>query len=172
MDGWEMAVHALLGQQVTTAGARTLGGRLVQTLGEPLSEPRGTLTHLFPTPEAVAGSELTDIGIIRSRARALRTLARAVIRGDLVLDRGANRTETERLLLEIPGIGPWTATYIAMRALRDPDAFPAADLGLKRAFERCGGDPAGLTQHAERWRPWKGYAAMYLWTSGLKGRET
>lgn len=171
VDGWEMAVQAVLAQQVSTTGARTLAGRLVRTLGEPLPRPWGTLTHLFPTPEAVADSDLTGAGLIRSRAQVLRGLARAVATGEIVLDGEVDPEETRRRLLAVPGIGPWTVSYIAMRALRDPDAFPTTDLALVRAYERLGGEPGTLGERAERWRPWRGYAAMYLWTGGMKGDE-
>lgn len=166
-DSWELAVRAVLGQQVSVAGARTLAGRLVASLGEALAEPDGQLTHLFPSPQAVADADLSGLGLTRGRAAALRALAEAVSAGQLVLDRRADREETVRHLLTLPGIGPWTASYIAMRALGDPDAFPATDLGLRRAMERLGSwtSQRDLLERAEQWRPWRAYAAMHLWAS-------
>ncbi|CAN5811366.1 DNA-3-methyladenine glycosylase 2 family protein [soil metagenome] len=163
--GGEMAVRAVLGQQVSVAGARTLAGRLVARYGKPLTAPDGALTHAFPDPDAVAGADLAELGLPRSRQAALRAIAIALASGDLDLDAGADRVEAERRLLAIPGIGPWTASYVAMRALADPDAFPATDLGVRRAFERQGrsGRPADVLAAAERWRPWRAYATHHLW---------
>lgn len=160
-DGFELAVRAVLGQQVSVAGATTLAGRLVARLGKPLTRSAGTLTHLFPTAEDVAEADLTGLGLPGARQRTLRALGLAVAGGALVLDGGADPAETVERLVALPGIGPWTAAYVAMRALRDPDAFPERDLGLLRALERLG-IPAS---HAESWRPWRGYAAMHLWSS-------
>ncbi len=166
-DGFELAVRAILGQQVSVAGARTLAGRLVAALGEPLAEPRGALTHLFPTPERLAGADLQGLGLTRGRVVALQALARAIVAGGLTLDRGADWEQTTARLRELPGIGPWTASYIAMRALGDPDACPVADLGLRRALERRGlaGDPKSIAARAEAWRPWRAYATHHLWAS-------
>ena len=167
VDGFELAVRAVLGQQVTVKGARTLAGRLVARLGKPLDVPDGTLTHLFPTAEAVAGADLDGLGLTTGRRDTLRVLASAVAEGRLVLDPGADREQTRRALLSLRGIGPWTADYVAMRAMGDPDAFPAADLGLRQALDRLGGpvDARALTARAEAWRPWRAYAAMHLWSS-------
>lgn len=165
IDGFELAVRAILGQQISVSGARTLLGRLVSRLGTPLSEPRGSLTHFFPSAQTVAAADLGHLGLTRNRAASLRALARAVAAGDLTLDRGADRDDVERALLALPGIGPWTVSYVAMRALGDPDAFPTGDLGLRRALEREG-HPAGvkdLQRRAEAWRPWRAYAAHHLW---------
>lgn len=125
------------------------------------------LTHLFPAPAAVAGADLTGMGITPARGESLRALARAVASGSLTLDRGANREETIRQLEAVPGIGPWTSAYVAMRALGDPDAFPATDLALRRAAIQfgLGSDVRALQARAETWRPWRSYAAMYLWNS-------
>lgn len=165
VDGAELAVRAVLGQQVSVAGARTLAGRLVAAAGRPLDEPVGTLTHVFPAPEAL-GDGLAAVGLPESRKRALRHLAEALA-GDLVLDPGADRPDTEARLLALPGIGPWTASYIAMRALADPDAFLAGDLGVRHALAGLGvaGDPASASTLAERWRPWRAYALQHLWAS-------
>ncbi|HEY9388365.1 MAG TPA: AlkA N-terminal domain-containing protein [Mycobacteriales bacterium] len=169
-DGFELACRAVLGQQITVAGARTLAGRLTTALGErsPISHP--VISHLFPTADRVAGAtdqDLTGLGLTRARAATLRALAEVVAAGDLVLDRGADREDTVRRLRELPGVGPWTATYVAMRALGDPDAMPATDLVLRRTSARLGGpgDGRALEQRAARWRPWRAYAAMHLWAA-------
>ncbi len=163
VDGFELAVRAILGQQVTVKGGRTLAERLVRELGSPLPSPDGTLTHLFPTAEAIADGDLSGIGLTGARVRALRGLAEAIVA--VVLDAGADRAEVTRGLLALPGIGPWTAAYIAMRALGDPDAIPLTDLGLRRALQSLGAphEAKSFTARAERWRPWRSYAAMHLW---------
>jgi AraC family transcriptional regulator, regulatory protein of adaptative response / DNA-3-methyladenine glycosylase II len=156
VDGFELAVRAVLGQQVSVAAARTFAGRLVEQCGKPLDAPRASLTHTFPTAETVAEHPLDAIGLTRSRVTTLRALAESVASGRLQLDVTADRDEARARLLELPGIGPWTVEYVAMRALRDPDAFPASDLVLRRALDA---DPA----RSEAWRPWRAYAAMHLW---------
>jgi len=167
VDGFELAVRAILGQQVSVAGARTLAGRLVAALGEPLAEPHGSLTHTFPTPERISRADLGGLGLTGGRIVALRALARAVSEGGVALDRGADWEGTVSRLQELPGIGPWTAAYIAMRALGDPDACPVADLGLRRALERRGlaGDPKNVAARFDAWRPWRAYATHHLWAS-------
>jgi AraC family transcriptional regulator of adaptative response / DNA-3-methyladenine glycosylase II len=162
-DGFEMAVRAVLGQQVSLATARTLGGRLVAQFGEPVETADHRLTHLFPTPEALIEADLESL--TGRRAGTLRALARAVCERRLVLDRGADREECLARLLALPGIGRWTAGYIAMRALGDPDVFPHGDLGLIEAAKRLdiADDARGLAAYAQRWRPWRSYAAMHLW---------
>jgi AraC family transcriptional regulator of adaptative response / DNA-3-methyladenine glycosylase II len=165
VDGFELAVRAVLGQQVTVKGARTLAERLVRKLGGPLAAPDGTLTHLFPSAETVAGDDLSGIGLTGPRTRALRALAAAVAGGMVALEPGADRAETRRALLALPGIGPWTVEYVALRALGDPDAIPLTDLGLRQALRSLGA-PDGATAlaaRAERWRPWRSYAALHLW---------
>jgi AraC family transcriptional regulator of adaptative response / DNA-3-methyladenine glycosylase II len=154
-----------LGQQVSLAGACTLLGRLVQKFGEPLTDATGTLTRCFPTSKVIAQADLAGLGITSARARALRALAEQVSAGRLVLDRGVDREEVEARLLELPGVGAWTASYIAMRALGDPDAFPASDLGLRRGLEARGlaSDVKSITERAQAWRPWRGYAVMHIW---------
>ena len=164
-DGFELAVRAVLGQQVSVAAARTFGGRLVHRFGEPLPVPDGDLTHLFPEPEALADADLQSIGLTKARAATLRALALGAAEGRLRLDRHADREEAIARLREVRGIGPWTAGYVAMRALGDPDAFPASDLGLREAVELLGMAPARLDNVAQRWRPWRSYAAMHLWAS-------
>jgi AraC family transcriptional regulator of adaptative response / DNA-3-methyladenine glycosylase II len=167
MNGFELAVRAILGQQVSVVGARTLAGRLVAALGEPLETPIGTLTHLFPSPEAMMHASLQGLGLTNGRVRALQALACAVVEEDLQLDRYADREQTMAQLQKLPGVGPWTASYIAMRALGDPDAFPVADLGLRRAFEQQGmaADIRSIERCAEMWRPWRAYATQHLWVS-------
>ena len=166
VDGPELAMRAVLGQQVSVAGARTHAARLVRSLGEPLPTPRGELTHLFPTPAAIAGGAgSAALRMPSARRAAVLGLASALEAGDVALDAGADRGEVERSLLALPGIGPWTASYVAMRALGDPDAFMPTDLGVRRAFERLGrpGDPRTVAAVAESWRPWRAYALQYLW---------
>ena len=171
VDGAELAARAVLGQQVSVKGARTLAGRLVALCGDPLEgslagQDEG-LTHLFPDPTAIAEADLESFGLPRTRREALRGLAVALRDGAVVLDGGVDREEAARGLVGIRGIGPWTACYVAMRALGDPDAFLPTDLGVRRAVERLGhpGDPASVTGLAEGWRPWRSYAAQYLWAS-------
>ncbi|HZS94919.1 MAG TPA: AlkA N-terminal domain-containing protein [Chloroflexota bacterium] len=165
VDGWEMAARAVVGQQISIEAARTLVGRLARDLGESLPQRDGRLERLFPRPEAVADADLSRLGLTRARAETLRRLASTVATGGVALDRGADREETRARLLAIPGIGPWTASYIAMRALGDPDAFLESDLAVRRAAERLGLDPTprSLLAYAERWRPWRAYAVLYLW---------
>lgn len=167
VDGFELAVRAILGQQVSVAGARTLAGRLVAALGVSLEQPHGTLTHFFPSPHVIAQANLQGLGLTGSRITALQALARAVVEEGLDLDRSADRERTRAHLQAIPGVGPWTAAYIAMRALGDPDAFPVTDLGLRHAFEQQGEEssPKSMERRAEAWRPWRAYAAHHLWAS-------
>lgn len=173
VDGFEMTVRALIGQQVSVAGARTIAGRLAARLGQPFDDPDGELSHAFPTPEAVAASDPDALPMPTARARAIIAVARAVSDGVIILGPAADRVETVRMLRAIKGIGPWTAGYVAMRALSDPDAFPVADLGIRYAVERLGmdGAPKAVERRAERWRPWRAYAAMHLWTSLDKREE-
>ncbi len=167
VDGDELAVRAVLGQQVSVAGARTLADRMVSRLGRPLAEPDGGLTHLFPEPAAIADADPASLAMPAARRDALRDLARALASGEVGLDPGADRVEVERGLLAIRGIGPWTASYVAMRALGDPDAFLPTDLGVRRAISELGhaSDPASIAVLAERWRPWRAYATQHLWAS-------
>lgn len=160
-DGFELATRAILGQQVSVKAATTLAGRIAARFGDPLDEPAGSLTHSFPGPARLAGAEIEAIGLPARRAATIRNLARAVADGAIVLDGTADREETKARLLELPGFGPWTVSYIAMRSLRDPDAFLPTDLGVKHATERLKIDG----QRNERWSPWRAYATMYLWSS-------
>jgi AraC family transcriptional regulator of adaptative response / DNA-3-methyladenine glycosylase II len=168
VDGFELAVRAIIGQQVSVIGARTIAGRLVAAAGELLPEPNGDITHLFPTPAALAGLADRDPAVFSmpaSRRRALVALADAVGSGALVIDPGSDPAELRSSLVALPGIGPWTAEYVAMRALRDPDAFMATDLGIRRGAQSLGlpDDPVGLTAASEAWRPWRSYAMVHLW---------
>ncbi len=165
-DGFEVAVRVVVGQQVSVAGASTLMGRLVARLGRPLPRPEGRLTHLFPTPAAVAEADLTTVGLTRQRARALKALAGVVASGDLILDPSSPPAEVRARLLALPGVGRWSATMIAMRALGDPDAFPETDLGVRRGAQSLG-LPNGhqLRRRAECWRPWRAYATLHLWAA-------
>jgi len=167
VDSDELAIRAVLGQQVSLAGAATLATRLVREHGEVLQRPVGALTHTFPSAAALAEVDPSRLAMPRPRARALQTLAAALASGELVLDGGADRERARRELASLPGIGPWTAEYVAMRALRDPDAFPASDLGVRRALERLGQDgrPRSAERLSARWRPYRAYAVQHLWAS-------
>jgi AraC family transcriptional regulator of adaptative response / DNA-3-methyladenine glycosylase II len=169
-DGFELAVRAVLGQQITVAAARTLGQRLVQRLGEPIATPWPQLDRLFPTPATLAATEgeiLGQMGIVRQRQAAIVALARAVDSGALQLQAGADVPATTAALCALPGIGDWTAQYIAMRVLRWPDAFPAADVALHKALGVQGEkNPArAAAQASEAWRPWRSYAVLRAWDS-------
>ncbi len=163
VDGDELAVRAVLGQQVTVAAARTAAARLTAQYGEPLAEPHDGLTHVFPTAERVAALDPETLPMPRSRGRALVALCRALADGALSLDRGADRDDVRRALLAIPGVGPWTADYIALRALGHPDVFLPTDIGIRDALLRLGRDPAEAAGLAESWRPWRSYAQLHLW---------
>ena len=166
VDGTELLTRAVLGQQVSVSAARTLAGRLVALAGTPLRTASGSVTHVFPSAEAIAGSDLESAGLTAQRAETLRAAARAVADGLLVLDAAAERPRTRERLLGLRGIGPWTVEYVAMRALRDPDAFPASDLVLRRRAEALdlARSTSELLARADRWRPWRAYAAQLLWT--------
>jgi AraC family transcriptional regulator of adaptative response / DNA-3-methyladenine glycosylase II len=174
-DPFEAAVRAILGQQISVAGARTLALRLTLRHGEKAGDAAAELglSHLFPTPEAVAEADLEALGVTRARARALRGLAEAVSGGEVVLDGSRAAEEVMEGLLALHGIGPWTAQVVAMRALGEPDAFPAGDLGLAKALARGDRTPSQreTLEIAERWRPWRAYATLYLWLSQSEGRK-
>ncbi len=164
-DPFEWAVRAILGQQVSVRAALTIAGRLIARVGVPVNDPRPE-APAFAWPDAARLADadeevIASIGLTRVRARTLRGLARAVADGQVVLDRTADPAETKERLLALPGIGPWTAEYIAMRALGWPDAFPAGDLGLRKALG--GVSTADCEARSERWRPWRAYAAAHLW---------
>ncbi|MBW3665705.1 MAG: helix-turn-helix domain-containing protein [Actinobacteria bacterium] len=171
VDGVELAVRAVLGQQVSVAAARTMAARLVARCGVPLAHPDGTLTRTFPTAAAIADADLAPVGLTGPRQRTLRDLAETIAEEGLPLDGAGDRADVRQRLAAIPGIGPWTLEYITMRALRDPDAFPASDLGLRRRASALGlaGSGAELDRRAEPWRPWRAYAAQMLWTVDPNG---
>ena len=159
-NGFELAVRAILGQQVTVRGATSLAGRLTAEFGRKFAGRNG-LTHLFPSADTLVGAKLTSLGLTSARAETIRGLARAVASGKIKFEGVVDSEDFLRRLCEIPGIGAWTAQYIAMRALGEPDAFPASDLGLLRA---SGAESSReLELRAKPWRPWRAYAAMYLW---------
>ena len=166
VDGCETAVRALLGQQVSVRAACGLAGRLVAAHGEPLREPVGAVTHVFPSAAALSGIDPASLGMPLARGRALVGLARAIDGGELVLDGGVDRGEVGRTLLALPGIGQWTAGYVAMRELRDPDAFLPGDVGVRRSLVALGrdGSPRGAAELAEQWRPYRAYALQHLWS--------
>ncbi len=168
VDGPEFAVRAVLGQQISTAAARTHAGRLVEAHGEPVDDPAGGLTRLFPSPRALAGLDPAALAMPRSRRTTLTTLVRALADGELDLDAGSDWARTRARLAELPGFGPWTVESVAMRALGDPDAFLPTDLGTRHAARALGlpATPAALTRHARAWRPWRAYAVQYLWATG------
>jgi AraC family transcriptional regulator, regulatory protein of adaptative response / DNA-3-methyladenine glycosylase II len=165
VDGAELAVRAILGQQISVPAARTAAGRLVAEHGEALSRPRGAVTALFPAADVLGAVDPALLPMPRARAGALVGLCRALAGGDVRLDAGADREESRRRLTALPGIGPWTAGYVAMRALGDPDVFLAEDLGVRHALGSLGG-PAGLREAralAAAWAPWRSYASQHLW---------
>ena len=168
LDGFELAVRAIVGQQISVAAARTLVTRLVARFGEPLATPIDGLARLFPTPAALAGAsgdELGRLGLVRQRQAALHAVAQAVDSGQLALHAGADVPTTLAALTALPGIGDWTAQYIALRALRWPDAFPASDVALHKALGVADQRHRARAAEAlaERWRPWRGYAAGRAW---------
>lgn len=159
-NGFELAVRAILGQQITVKGATALAGRMARTFGTPFSAGGG-LTHLFPAPDVLADARIAAIGLPGARAETIRALARAVCEGRVRFDGVAGADDFMTRLCQIPGIGQWTAQYVAMRALGEPDAFPSGDLGLLRALNLK--SARELERRAEAWRPWRAYAALYLW---------
>lgn len=166
VDGAEFAVRAVLGQQVSTAAARTHAARLVTAHGIPVDDPEGGLTHLFPTSEALACLDPEQLALPRSRRTTLITLVGALADGSLRLGTDSDWERARAELIALPGFGPWTVEVIAMRALGDPDSFIPTDLGIRRAAQELGlpSTPAALTARAAAWRPWRAYAVQYLWT--------
>ena len=164
VDGAEMAVRAVLGQQVSVVAARTLAAKLTAAYGTDLPVPHGSVTRLFPTPAALREA---TVGMPAARLAALRGLAAALADRTVELHPGVDREDTGRRLLALPGIGPWTASYLALRALRDPDVFLPTDVGVRHALNRLGrpADPASAAALAETWRPWRSYALLQLWHS-------
>ena len=165
VEATELAVRAILGQQISLAGAAHAAGRLVDAYGEPLADPDGAVTHLFPGAAALAGADPGELRMPRARARSLHAVATALAARDLGLVRGGDREAARARLLSLPGVGPWTADYVLMRVLGDHDVFLATDLGVRRALQRAGlpDDPASAAALAQRWRPYRSYAMQYLW---------
>jgi AraC family transcriptional regulator of adaptative response / DNA-3-methyladenine glycosylase II len=166
VDGFEVAVRAILGQQITVKAAATIAGRFAETFGEPFETPHADLTRLFPTPQAIAAldpARISERGVIAARARAIVALAKAMAGGTLRLDPLANVEATVAALEELPGVGPWTAQYIAMRALAWPDAFPHPDVAVLKAMKDT--SRARALETSEQWRPWRAYAVLHLWKS-------
>jgi len=169
-DGFELALRAVLGQQVTVKAATTLFGRFAETFGVAAETPFAQLGRHAPAAQEVAQARLQrliDLGLTRQRATTASALARAVAEGQLMLEPGGAVAPTLEKLLDLPGIGPWTAQYIAMRALRDADAFPSGDLGLLKALALD--HPRKVIEHAQKWQPWRAYAALHLWTQMSAG---
>jgi AraC family transcriptional regulator of adaptative response / DNA-3-methyladenine glycosylase II len=167
-DGFELAIRAVLGQQVSVSAAANLAGGMVAAYGQPLAEPVGGLTHVFPTPDALATADLTSLRMPRSRAATLSAVASAAVANKHLFDATGGLDDAVRRLRAIRGIGEWTAQYIALRQLREPDAFPAADIGLIRAMAGREGrkrSASELLDRAEIWSPWRAYAAQHLWAS-------
>jgi len=167
VDGTELAIQAVMGQQVSLAAARTLTARLVTSSGDRIKIAHRTLTDLFPAADAIASADLTKLGVPASRQSTLTHLAGAIASGELQLDPGADRTEVFRRLTALPGIGRWTAGYILMRALGDPDTFLSTDLGIRKAgaLLGLGTDPKTIAAHATAWSPWRTYATHHLWST-------
>lgn len=167
VDGAELTVRTIVGQHVSVASARTRLAAVADRLGDRLPATDGGVTRLFPTMERLAGASDDDLGLPHARAEALRRVARGVAAGDLHVDAGADRDRATRALTDIAGVGPWTAAFVRMRALRDPDAFPATDRALRSGAARLGlpADAAGLERRAAAWRPWRAYAAHLLWNA-------
>lgn len=173
-DAFEIAVRGVLGQQVSVKAATTFAARLVASCGRPVADGGGAPRWLFPTPQALARADLTAIGLTRARAATLHALATAVAADASLLSASATLDQTVAKLASLPGIGAWTAHYIALRALREPDAFPAADVGLLRAMATSAGrpTPAALMRIAEAFRPWRAYAVLRLWTQASEPEIT
>ncbi|MDH3513158.1 MAG: DNA-3-methyladenine glycosylase, partial [Gammaproteobacteria bacterium] len=173
-DGFELTVRAILGQQVSVKAATTLAGRIAARYGAAIELPasfggRGdslTIERLFPGPEKLMRARFNNIGLVTTRAETIRRVAAAVVRGELSFDNSQDIDEFCRSLTAIRGIGDWTAQYVAMRAMKSPDAFPASDLGLLKAIAKGENTkPVELLRRAESWRPWRAYAALLLWGS-------
>ena len=167
VDEAELAVRAVLGQQVSMKAARTHAGRLVAAYGDPVHDPNGALTHTFPSIEQLADIDPAHLAVPISRRRTVTGLIAALADGSVVLNAGCDWEAARSQLLALPGIGPWTAEVIAMRGLGDPDAFPASDLGLRLAAEQLDlpTDHRELTARSQQWRPWRSYATQHLWTT-------
>ena len=170
VDQAELAIRAVLGQQVSTKAARTHTGRLVRAYGQPVHDPEGALTHTFPSVEQLSengGIDPVHLAVPKARQRTLTALIAGLADGSIAVDAGCDWNCARQQLLAVPGVGPWTAEVIAMRGLGDPDAFPASDLGLRLAAEQLGlpVDQKPLTERSVGWRPWRSYAVQHLWTT-------
>jgi AraC family transcriptional regulator of adaptative response / DNA-3-methyladenine glycosylase II len=168
VDGHEFAVRAVLGQQVSTAAARTHAARLVAAHGSAMPDEAGGLTHVFPDAAALATLDPGALALPRARRATIIALISALASGEIDLGTGSDWARARAQLAQLPGVGPWTVETIAMRALGDPDAFVPTDLGVRRAAGDLGlpGTPTALTGHAAAWRPWRAYAVQYLWATG------
>jgi AraC family transcriptional regulator of adaptative response / DNA-3-methyladenine glycosylase II len=166
-DGVELFTRAVLGQQVSVKGARTLAARLVAAIGEPLAASVGEITRTFPSAAAIADCPTSDLAMPGARARALINACGQLADGGIVIDAGSDRDEIARQLEALPGIGPWTASYVALRALGDPDVFLPTDIGVRNALRSIGADssPKAAERLAESWRPWRSYALHHLWAN-------
>lgn len=166
-DGFETAVRAILGQQITVVAARKLAGKMVERFGEPLPKQFARPIMRFPRAVVLAGADIASLGMPKARARAIASLAASVVSEPDLLSPVGELDENVRRLKSLPGIGEWTAQYIAMRVLQEPDAFPASDVGLLRAMLKGESrpTPGELLATAETWRPWRAYAAQHLWMS-------
>ena len=167
VDEAELAVRAVLGQQVSTKAARTHAGRLVAAYGQPVHDPEGALTHTFPSVEQLAEIDPVHLAVPKARQRTLSALVAGLADGSVVLDAGSDWEARAQQLLALPGVGPWTAEVIAMRGLGDPDAFPASDLGFgwPPSSSACRRTNGRCIEHSARWRPWRSYATQHLWTT-------
>jgi AraC family transcriptional regulator of adaptative response / DNA-3-methyladenine glycosylase II len=176
-DGFELAVRAILGQQITVGAARNLAAKLVATYGGQIEHPaaiRFNLTRVFPSPQGLMGQDIAALGMPRARGAAIEGLARSVVDDPAIFTPRADLVSAVAALTALPGIGEWTAQYIALRELREPDAFPQADIGLMRALATENGarpTAAELLARSEAWRPWRAYAAQHLW-AGDPGPES
>ncbi|MEU9209764.1 AlkA N-terminal domain-containing protein [Streptomyces sp. NPDC048415] len=166
-DPHELALRAVLGQQLSVPAGRKLGSALVAAYGEPLAQPSGALTHVFPTADALAEASLSEVGMPDSRRDTLRTIAAALADGTVGLDAGADRDEVEKALLDLRGIGPWTAGYIRMRALGDPDVLLTGDVAIQAGMRHAGTEAVD----AEAWRPWRTYAMHHFWNAAADRRR-
>ncbi|AVJ24230.1 MULTISPECIES: DNA-3-methyladenine glycosylase [Pseudomonas] len=171
-DGLELAIRAVLGQQITVVAAIRLAGKLVAQYGQPLKTPHPGITHLFPTPEVLAAADLAALGMPKARGRTLSGVAQALLDDPQLFEPKASLQDGVARLVALPGIGEWTAQYIAMRQLREADAFASGDIGLINALAALEGGPVSARQllaRAEAWRPLRAYAAQHLWTSLSRG---
>ncbi|MEU6370089.1 AlkA N-terminal domain-containing protein [Streptomyces sp. NPDC046931] len=167
-DPHELAIRAVLGQQVPVAAGRRLGNAVVAAYGRPLPTPSGALTHVFPTAGTLAEASLAELGMPEPRRATVRTLACALADGTVCLDAGADRDEAEKALLDLRGIGPWTAGYVRMRALGDPDVLLSRDVAVQAGMRHAGADALD----AERWRPWRTYAMHHFWNAAAGRHRT